>query len=254
MTSLSHAAPTLTPMPARGALLYQNALAASSDLDGFIIEGQADATIQDGTLRLASVLDPSLGQAANYLYWCPQDLPADVWIEWDFWPESERGLCMFFFSARGRRGEDLFDPDLPARTGEYRQYNRGEIDAFHASYYRRRAEQSKLNLCNLRKSHGFHLVASAPDPIPAAHRATPPYHLRLLKAGPQVAFWINDLPILHYLDDGETHGPLLGGGKLGFRQMAPMVARYANLRVHAADPATPLNWLAALTHRGDDEP
>ncbi len=243
----------LSMAPARGRLIYENPLASPADLDGFVVEGRADATIQDGTLRLASVLDPSLGQAANYLYWCPQNLPADVWIEWDFWPESERGLCMFFFSARGRRGEDLFEPSLPQRTGEYRQYNRGEIDAFHVSYYRRRAERATLNLCNLRKSHGFHLVASAPDPIPPAHRATPPYHLRLLKAGAQVACWINDLPVLYFQDDGETHGPFLGGGKLGFRQMAPMIARYANLRVYEADPAAKLDWLAELTPRGDDE-
>src|SRR5687767_14736259 len=114
--------------PERGILLYENPLASPSDLDGFVVEGRADATIHDGTLRLASVLDPSLGQAANYVYWCPRELPADVWIEWDFWPEAEQGLCIFFFSARGRRGEDLFDPTLPERSGQYPQYNRGAID------------------------------------------------------------------------------------------------------------------------------
>src|SRR5688572_23731796 len=117
----------------RGPLVYENPLAAERDLDGFVLEGQADMRIHDGTMRLASVADEALGQAANYVYWCPQELPSDVWLEWEFWPETERGLCMFFLSARGRDGEDLFDPALPARTGVYRQYHSGAIDAFHVS-------------------------------------------------------------------------------------------------------------------------
>ena len=225
-------------MAARGKLLYENQLAAPADLDGFVVEGHVDAGIHEGALRLRSVLDESEGQRANYLYWCPVDFPADVWIEWDFWPEVARGLCMFFFAARGRNGEDLFDPSLPPRSGIYREYNTGAIDAFHVSYYRRRGGDA-LNLCNLRKSHGFHLVASAADPIPSAEYAQPPYHLRVVKCGPRVAFRINDLPILHFEDDRTTYGPPLGGGKIGFRQMAPMVGRYANLRVYATETGDP---------------
>jgi hypothetical protein len=40
------------------------------------------------------------------------------------------------------------------------------------------------------------------------------------------------LQLLHWEDDGETHGPVLDSGKIGFRQMAPMMAEYANLTVH----------------------
>jgi hypothetical protein len=53
-----------------------------------------------------------------------------------------------------------------------------------------------------------------------------------VKSGPHVAFWVNELAILRYVDDGVTTGPPLAGGKIGFRQMAPTVARYANLRVY----------------------
>ncbi len=236
----------------RGALLYENPLATQRDIARFVIEGQAEISIRDGATRIASALDEALGQAANYVWWCPEELPSNVWLEWDFWPEAERGLCMFFFAARGRGGEDLFDPRLPPRAGEYRQYNRGAIDAFHVSYYRRRAERSRLNLCNLRKSHGFHLVASAADPIPAAHRATPPYRMRVVKAGRHVGFWIDELPVLHFADDGQTHGPLLGGGKVGFRQMAPMVGRYADLRAYGVQDPGAFDWHAALERPLDD--
>jgi hypothetical protein len=37
--------------------------------------------------------------------------------------------------------------------------------------------------------------------------------------------------------DGKSHGPLLGGGKIGFRQMAPLIAEYANFRVRALEAA-----------------
>ncbi|MBI3972365.1 MAG: DUF1961 family protein [Chloroflexi bacterium] len=114
----------------------------------------------------------------------------------------------------------------------YEQYHSGAIDALHLSYYRRRDDEP-LNTCNLRKSHGFCLVATAADPIPSAEYAKPPYHLRLVKWGPVVRFWINDLPVPAWEDDG-AYGPPVGAGKVGLRQMSPMVGRYANLRVYEA--------------------
>ena len=56
-----------------------------------------------------------------------------------------------------------------------------------------------------------------------------------MRHGQTVAFWVYYLPVLRFADDGATYGPTLGGGKMGFRQMAPMVGRYANLRVYAAE-------------------
>jgi hypothetical protein len=79
------------------------------------------------------------------------------------------------------------------------------------------------------------MVAQGADPLPSVADATPPYRIQVVKCGPEVAFYINDLPILNYLDDGETYGPLLGRGKIGFRQMAPLIAEYANLQVHTVE-------------------
>jgi len=45
------------------------------------------------------------------------------------------------------------------------------------------------------------------------------------------------LEILRFVDDGRRYGRLLAGGKIGFRQMAPLVAEYANLQVHRAEIA-----------------
>ena len=49
--------------------------------------------------------------------------------------------------------------------------------------------------------------------------------------GADVTFSVNGLTVLSYHDDGETYGPLLTGGKIGFRQLAPMIGEYANLQV-----------------------
>jgi hypothetical protein len=138
--------------------------------------------------------------------------------------------------ARGRGGEDLFAPTLAPRTGEYKQYHHGDINCYHVGRFRRVSDEGRaFQTCHLRKSYGFHLVAEGADPIPPAKYAVPPYHIQALKCGPDVRLAINDLPILEYHDDGHTYGPLLDGGKVGFRQMAPMIACYANLKVYALE-------------------
>jgi len=38
--------------------------------------------------------------------------------------------------------------------------------------------------------------------------------------------------VFRFEDDGETYGPLLKGGKIGFRQLAPMIGEYADLKVY----------------------
>jgi hypothetical protein len=185
---------------------------------------------------MQNLLDPSEGQRSNFVFWCPDDFPADIAITWDFYPVREPGLCILFFAATGRDGRDAFDASLAPRAGEYRQYHHGDINAFHLSYFRRRWPQERaFHTCNLRKSYGFHMVAQGADPIPSVEDAESPYHVKLIKCGPEIAFYVNDLPILEWSDDGETYGPRLAGGKIGFRQMAPLVAEYADLEIHAVE-------------------
>ncbi|WP_433518425.1 DUF1961 family protein [Nonomuraea sp. CA-143628] len=212
--------------------IYRNPLAGPDDLAGFRLEGDGATTFPMGRMRLESLRPPADGQAANVVLWCPEDLPADVRIEWDFWPVREPGLCIMFFHARGRGGEDLFDPGLAPRNGPYEQYHHGDIDAYHVSYFRRMwASERALHTCNLRKSHGFHLVAQGADPLPAALDADGPYAVRLDVLAGEITFSINDVVSFRWTDDGSTGGPALRGGKIGFRQMAPMIGEYANLRV-----------------------
>lgn len=224
---------------AQGPLLYDNPLSRPSDVEDFIREGSPVISFPQGRLRLENGMDPALGQQSNYLFWCPVDFPDSFTASWDFYPIREPGLCMFFFAARGRapdgRGHcDLFDPSLAPRTGVYREYNRGDIDTYHLSYFRRKQDNEReFHTCNLRKSKGFHLAALGADPIPSVADCNAPYAIRLDKREGNISFFINGLPVLNWTDEGSLGGPRLTGGKIGFRQMSPMIAEYANLKVRA---------------------
>lgn len=206
----------------RGA--YRNPLTSAADIAGFRLEGRAKVTFPNGRMRLESESD--------FVFWCPEVFGPSVEISWEFRPIQEPGLAILFFAAAGIGGKDLFDPSLPKRTGEYPQYHSGAINALHVSYFRRRwPEERAFHLCNLRKSKGFYLVAQAADPIPSVADVQAPFRVAVLKNGPLVRFSVNDLKLFEWTDDGRQYGPVLGGGRIGFRQMTPLVAEYANLSV-----------------------
>lgn len=215
-----------------GRLIYQNALSCMEDVANFVLEGSAILSFPNGRLRLENKISAREGQKANYVLWCPEEFPSDILVEWDFWPIQEPGLCILFLAAKGRNGEDLFDNTLAERTGEYSMYHHGDINAFHISYYRRKEEEERsFHTCNLRKSYGFYLAAQGGDPLPDVADARGPYHMTVIKKGSNITFCINGLKIFSYEDDGVTYGPLLNGGKIGFRQMAPFVGEYADFKV-----------------------
>ena len=128
----------------------------------------------------------------------------------------------------------LLSSDLAPRTGPYDQYHSGDINALHVSYFRRKHPRERtFTTCNLRKSHGFHLVAQGADPLPGIADMKASYRISLLKSGPHVRFAIDGLECFRWVDDGQATGAVLAGGKIGFRQMTPLIAEYANLTVHA---------------------
>lgn len=214
-------------------LIYHNPLRCPEDVKDFVLEGSAKISFEDGKMRLENAMDASNGQKANYVLWCPEDFPSDVYIEWDFRPLREPGLCILFFAAQGKSGESIFSDNLTERTGEYVQYHHGDINAFHVSYFRRKEpDERAFHTCNLRKSYGFHLVAQGADPIPGVEDAKEMYHIGVLKRDNVVKFYVNELEVFSFEDDGKTYGDLLKGGKIGFRQLAPLVAEYSDLKVY----------------------
>lgn len=216
-------------------LLYDNKLMSAADTKEFILEGSAKISFENGRMRMQNLLDPSEGQKANFVYWCPQDFPDNIEISWDFYPVSEPGLCILFFAATGQNGQSIWAEDIKKRTGEYQQYHHGDINAFHVSYFRRLGDARSFHVSNLRKSYGFHMVAQGADPIPSTPDAIGPYRIKVVKKEKAVAFYINDLLIFKWEDDGVSYGNILTGGKIGFRQMAPLVGEYANLTVYSIE-------------------
>lgn len=75
-------------------------------------------------------------------------------------------------------------------------------------------------------------MAQGGDPIPDADEVKEPYRVAVRKEKNVITFSVNDLEVFRFEDDGETYGPLLQGGKIGFRQLAPLVAEYGNLKVY----------------------
>lgn len=215
-------------------LMYENALTGYDSIKDFIMEGDARISFPEGRMRMENNRDPGEGQKANFVYWCPVDFPSNIAVEWDFWPIREPGLCIIFFAATGKNGEDLFDQRLNKRTGEYEQYHHGDINALHVSYYRRRYPSERaFHTCNLRKSYGFHMVCQGADPLPPVADAVPPYRIKLVTLGNKVWFYINELQIFYWQDDGKKYGHVLAGGKIGFRQMAPLIGDYSCLKVYS---------------------
>lgn len=217
-------------LPPSPELLYSNPLAGPADVSGWVAEGPLRQECGEGALELSGALDDQeFGDHAHWTFWCPVEFPDGIRISWEFLPLAEPGLAMLFFSASGHGGQDLFSDSVARRTGFYPQYHSGDIDALHVSYFRHKYESERaFRTCNLRKSAGFELVAQGADPLPPAEDARDFYRMELVKDGPRVAFSINGLPLFDWTDSSDQ---VLGGGYLGFRQMAPLRAAYRNLTV-----------------------
>ena len=172
-------------------LIYENPLSCERDVTDFCSEGYVTPSFPNGRMRLESGVDLLGGHKYNFLFWCPETFPSDIMLEWDFIPIKEPGLCMVFFAATGRNGEDIFDDSLKKRTGDYPEYHHGDINAFHLSYFRRNKHprESGFHTCNLRKSYGFHLLAMGTDPIPNAEDAVSPYNITVVKHSNKIAMF-----------------------------------------------------------------
>jgi hypothetical protein len=207
---------------------YRNPLRTPADVADWVAEGPVGVG-GAGAVELFSTADEaSVGDHAHFTLWCPVEFGPRVVIEWSFRPVSDEGLAMLFFGAVGL-GADLFSPSLAPRDGFYAQYHSGDIRTLHVSYYRRKwASERRFHTCNLRKSPGFELVAQGADPLPGAADADGFYRIRAVLDGPRVSFAIDELALFDWVDPDPAADH---SGRIGFRQMAPLIAQYKDLEV-----------------------
>ncbi|PPL01675.1 DUF1961 family protein [Parapedobacter indicus] len=209
----------------KGELLYENTLSDPAAVRGWVMEGPGKLEFKNGWMELYAEQ-----QQWHHVFWCPQTFPGSFIAEWEVQNlHTEAGLLITFFAAAGRNGEDLFDSALPPREGTFKYYTKDQINSYHISYYANNPKNPTREFAHLRKNSGFALVQTGPEGIPKTSPAV--HHIKLVKDLGRICFFIDGRKIIDWTDDGNTQGPVLGAGKIGFRQMQWSHFRYRNFRV-----------------------
>lgn len=210
---------------AKGELLFESAMNSPESVKGWKMEGAGVVNFKDGWLHMFSPREKM-----HHVYWNPVTFPNRFIAEWEVQNmETDAGLCIIFFAAKGENGEDIFNPILAERNGEFKQYTRGDIISYHISYYANAIHNPDRGQANLRKNNKFILVQKGEEGIPT--RSKQIHRIQLVKDGPHIVLSVDDRQIIDWTDDGKTYGPAYMDGKIGFRQMKWTHFRYRNFRV-----------------------
>ena len=230
-----------TPMDVEDRLgppLFQTGFDTPGALDGWIIEGPAVPTFENGRLVLrSSKPEARRPDHGHFTLWAPVDLPEAYVVDWTFEPLKREGLAIVFFDARPNVPgvTDLTDPRLEPRDGTFRNYVAGDLDSHHISYYAQAAQNPGRAYANLRKNRGLRLMALGTPALQADDlEATPrAVHMRLIRDGHRIQLQADGRVILDATDDDPARfGPPLNGGRLGLRQMQWTHAAYDDLTVY----------------------
>lgn len=209
----------------KGALLYENALSNSDQMQSWTMEGPGTAEFKDGWMHMYAP-----DEKGHHVFWCPVDFPDRFVLEWEAQNmETDAGLCIVFFAAMGLNGEDIFDPSLKPRDGVFKKYTKGDLNSYHISYYANGKDQPGREITHLRKNKGFHKVQVGKPGIPV-HSAEI-HQLKLIKDGNHIVMSVDGREIINWADDGKKYGKALEGGKIGMRQMKWTHFRYRNFKV-----------------------
>lgn len=209
----------------KGKLIYENRFSGAAELDGWILEGPAKIDFEDSRMKMYSP-----NEEGHIVYWCDKDFPADFVAEWEYQLLSDNGLSIVFFSSESIYNTSIFDPQIEKRTGIYRQYIMGEINCYGISYQANTENDADRRTSNLRKNKGFYLGANGPVGIKPGSKET--HKVSVVKHGNHIWMSVDGKQIIDFFDDPKRFGPVLGKGKIGFRQMKWTVARYGNFRVY----------------------
>lgn len=210
----------------RGKLIYENIFASEKNLADWIMEGPGKIEFVNNTMEMYSP-----NEEGHHVFWCPIDFPKDFIAEWDAKNfETDAGLCIIFFAAKGLKGQSIFDSSMPKRTtGLFTDYTKGAINCYHISYYANAKDDAHRETANLRKNKGFNLVLTGEKGI--SMESTSWNHMKLVKINNQITMYADDRKIIDWTDDGVKYGAVLNDGKIGFRQMKWTHFAYKNFKV-----------------------
>lgn len=215
------------PLVEEGALLYATDFDSPAAVEGWVMEGPGVVEHRDGGMEMFSP-----DQRYHHVYWAPLVLPESFVAEWTVRNlDVDAGLCIVFFAATGRGGEDIFDPGLRSRDGTFTQYTEGDLANYHISYYADGKGDPQRETANLRRNPGFHHVQAGGPGVPLFDTA--PHRVRLVKLGAHIAMTVDERVVVNWVDDGE-HGAPHGGGRFGLRQMQWTRFHYSDLSIREA--------------------
>ena len=210
----------------KGRLIYDNPMTKKEDCADWIMEGPGTVEFKDSWMEMFSP-----DKKFHHVFWCPKDFPASFVAEWEAQDlDTDAGLCIIFFSAKGNKGESIFDPTFPKRDGTFDNYTKSKfLNCYHISYYANGRDDPGREISHLRKNTGFNMVQQKEPGIPI--KSTAVHHLKLVKDAARIVMFVDERKIIDWTDDGKKYGPVLQDGKIGFRQMKWTHFRYRNLKV-----------------------
>ena len=209
----------------KGELLYANPLSDKIDTADWRMEGLGEVQFSNGWMKMFSTKEKG-----HHVFWCPQEFPSNFIAEWEVQNlHTKVGLCIVFFSAKGLKGEDIFAITLPKRDGTFAKYTKGAINNYHISYYANSKDHPGRETAHLRKNKGFHKVQENEMGIPLRSQAI--HKIQLVKFEGILQLFIDGRKAIDWVDDGQTLGKILQGGKIGFRQMKWTQFNYRNFNV-----------------------
>jgi hypothetical protein len=209
----------------KGDLIYSNTLSSEEELKSWVMEGAGETQFSEGWMSMFSA-----EEKGHHVYWCPKELPESFIAEWEVRNlHTEAGLCIVFFAANGAEGEDVLSADLKLRDGAFKQYTKGDINNYHISYYANTPTQKDRPHAHLRKNKGFYKVQTGESGI--AYDSEETHRVKLIKDNGHIQMLVDGRPIIDWTDDGAKYGPILGAGKLAFRQMKWTRFQYKDLKV-----------------------
>lgn len=210
----------------KGELIYQNSLFSAESAKDWKMEGPGKVEFKNSWMEMYSP-----GEEFHHVYWCPETFPGSFIAEWEAQNlNTDAGLCIVFFSAMGKNGEDIFDPSFPQRDGTFAHYTKSDfLNCYHISYYANGKERPGREISHLRKNSGFNLVQEKKPGIPV--KSTEIHKIKLIKNDARIRMFVDGRKIIDWTDDDEKYGPVLQRGKIGFRQMKWTHFRYRNFKV-----------------------